>query len=148
LRYDSIKLRIPVVGTFARLGAVVQFCSTLGMLLKAGVVLSDALDIVSNIIDNRILKSAMQEAREKIVKQGQMTHYLKQTGIFPPIALYLIGTGEESGNLDIMLAVVARDYERDLIEKADALSVAIGPMMMIVMAAVVPTTGIRSFILS
>ena len=135
--YDALLLKIPLIGFFARMNAVVQFCSTLGMLLEAGVRLSEALDIVCDVIDNRVLKNALQGAREKIIKQGKITQYLKQTQIFPSMAIYLLSTGEESGNLDKMLLEVSKNYGADLAEKADNLAVLIQPIMMLVLAGVV-----------
>ncbi len=135
--FDEFKLKAPIIGFFSRTNAVVQFCATLGMLLEGGVLLSEALDIVCNIIDNQVLKKALLEAREKIIKQGKMAQYLKQTNVFPPIATYLISTGEETGELDTMLLTVAANYEKELIERADNLSALIDPIMMIIMAVVV-----------
>ena len=134
---DRIKLRLPIIGYFARTNAVVQFCYTLGMLLEGGVNLAEALDIVVNIIDNRILADALRQARDKIIKQGKIAQYLKQTNLFPPIAIYLINTGEQSGQLDFMLLTVAKNYEEDLGEYADSLSAKIGPALLMVMAVVV-----------
>ncbi len=134
---DSIKLRLPIIGYFTRTNAIVQFCYTLGMLLEGGVNLAESLDIVVNIIDNRVLADALREARDKIIKQGKIAQYLKQTGIFPPIATYLISTGEQSGQLDTMLLTVAKNYEEDLGEYADGLAAKIGPALLIVMAVVV-----------
>lgn len=134
---DRLKLKLPIVNFFARTGAIVQFCSTLGMLLEGGVRLSEALTIVCNIADNRILKIALEEAKEKIIKQGKIAQYLKQTKMFPPIATYLISTGEESGKLDVMLLEVAKNYEKDLSEKADGLSSLIEPIMLGVTAGIV-----------
>ena len=136
-KIDQIKLRIPVIGFFARTGAVVQFSQTLGMLLEGGVNLPEALDIVCNIIDNRILADTLREAREKIIKQGNISQYLKQTDIFPPTAIYLISTGEQSGQLDKMLLTVAQNYESELNELADNLSAIISPIMLVVMAFIV-----------
>lgn len=134
---DRIKLRIPIFGYFARMSAITQFCSTLGMLLEAGVNLAEALDIVCSIVDNQILSDTLREAREKIVKEGKIAQYLKQTKIFPPMATYLIKTGEESGQLDHMLLVVAQNYEDDLRELADTLTAQLEPIMTIAMAVVV-----------
>lgn len=135
--FDQLMLRLPIFSFFARMNAVVQFSSTFGMLLEAGVRLSDALDIVCEVINNQVLKTALQEAKEKIVKQGKITQYLKQTTIFPSIAIYLLATGEESGNLDTMLLEVAKTYGVELSEKADNLSVLIQPLMMIVLGGIV-----------
>jgi len=134
---DQIKLRLPIVRFFSRMGAVVQFSRTLGMLTESGVHLAESLDIVVKIIDNRILADALSEARDKIVKQGKIAQYLKQTNIFPPIAIYLIKTGEESGQLGPMLLTVAKNYEEDLTDRADGLAGALGPIMLLVMAIIV-----------
>ncbi|MCA9770346.1 type II secretion system F family protein [Candidatus Dependentiae bacterium] len=136
-RIDEIKLKLPLIKFFARTSAVVQFSQTLGMLTESGVNLSDSLNIVCNIIDNRILTDALNEARDKIIKQGKIAQYLKQTHIFPPIAIYLIGTGEETGKLDVMLLTVAKNYEEELGELADSLAAKIGPILLVMMAVVV-----------
>ena len=110
------------------MGAVVQFSRTLGMLIESGVNLAESLDIVVKIIDNRILKDAFNQARDKIIKQGKITEYLKQTNIFPPIAIYFLKTGEESGQLDFMLLTVAKNYEDDLADFSDNLSAALNQL--------------------
>lgn len=135
--FDKFKLKLPIFGYFAKTNAIVQFCYTLGMLLEGGVNLAESLDIVVNIIDNRVLAEELRAARDKIIKQGKIAQYLKQTGIFPPIAIYLISTGEQTGQLDTMLLTVAKNYETDLGEYADSLSAKLGPILLIVMAVVV-----------
>lgn len=134
---DKVKLKLPIIGYFSRTNAVVQFAYTLGMLIESGVNLAESLDIVVNIIDNRILADSLREARDKIIKQGKIAQYLKQTNLFPPIAIYLISTGEQSGKLDVMLLTVAKNYEEELGEYADTLSSLIGPILLIFMAVIV-----------
>jgi len=134
---DTIKLRLPFISYFARMNAVVQFSQTLGMLLESGVNIAQALDIVVNIIDNQILADTLSAARDKIIKQGRIAQYLKQTDIFPPIAIYLIQTGEQSGQLDFMLLTVAKNYEEELGSLADSMSAKLGPLLLVVMALVI-----------
>ena len=134
---DQLKLKLPVVKFFSRTSAIVQFCNTLGMLLESGVNLSQALDIVCDIIDNSILVQTLTEAKEKIIKQGKITPFLKETGLFPPMAIYLINTGEQSGKLDFMLLTVARNYETELTELTDKLTENIPTIMTLIMAIVV-----------
>lgn len=134
---DKIKIRLPLIRYFAKTSTVVQFSRTLGMLLESGVNLSEALDIVVNIIDNKILADSLMEARDKIIKQGKIAQFLKQTNIFPPIATYLINTGEQSGQLDYMLLTVAQNYEIELSDLTDSLTSKIEPLMMVFMAVVV-----------
>lgn len=135
--WDKLKLKIPVISYFARTNAVVQFSRTLGMLLEAGVNLSEALTIVTNIVTNRVLVETLTEARDKIIKQGRVAEYLKQTGIFPPVAIYLINTGEQSGHLDTMLNDVGKYYEEELSTFTDTLVAALNPALLIFMAVIV-----------
>ncbi len=134
---DYCKLHIPLLGYFSQMSAVVQFSSTLGMLLENGVNLAPALDIVCNIIENKILLQSLETAKEKIIKQGKITSFLQQTKIFPPMAIYLINTGEQNGKLDEMLLIVAQNYENDLSELTDKLTASLGPIMTIVMGLIV-----------
>lgn len=135
--WDALKLKMPVIKYLAKTTAVVQFSYTLGMLLEAGVNLSQALDIVVSITDNRVLKAALSEARDKIIKQGKITQYLQQSGVFPPMAIYLIRTGEESGQLDAMLLLVGKNYEAEARELTDQLTGLVGPIMLVVMGGMV-----------
>jgi type II secretory pathway component PulF len=134
---DTIKLKLPIIGYFVRARAIVQFSKTLAVLIEGGVNLAESLSIVSTIVNNRILVDALLNARENIIKQGKIAQYLEQTKLFPPIAMYLIRTGEESGKLDAMLMTVAQYYEDELADRADALTARLEPLMLIVMATVV-----------
>ena len=134
---DKWKLRLPIVGYFAKTGAIVQFSRTLGMLIDGGVNLAEALNIVVKIVDNKVLTDALKIAKENIIKQGRIAQYLKETGLFPPVAIYLINTGEQSGQLGAMLLTVAKYYEDELAERADGLSALLGPVMLIVMFVIV-----------
>lgn len=134
---DEIILKLPIIKYFSKTSAVVQFSYTLGMLIEGGVNLAESLDIVTKIIDNRVLADALNQARDKIIKQGKIAQYLKQTNIFPPMAIHLINTGEQSGQLDTMLLTVAKNYEEDLGELADNLTANLGPILLFVMAVVV-----------
>jgi type II secretory pathway component PulF len=136
-RIDEFLLRMPITSYFSRTKAIVQFSKTLGMLLESGVNLSDALDIVCNIVDNKVLTQQLQQAREKIIKEGKIAKYLKETNIFPTIASYMINTGEQSGKLAEMLLTVGNDYDEELKERTNGLTAAINPIMTLVMAVVV-----------
>ena len=135
--FDKIKLKLPIVKYVTKTNAVVQFCYTLGLLIESGVNLAESLDIVVKIIDNQILAKTLKEARDKIIKQGKIAQYLKQTNIFPAVAIYLIKTGEETGELGTMLLTVAKNYEAELSELIDKATGMLSPIMLVFMAVVV-----------
>lgn len=134
---DSLKLKLPIIGYFSRTSAIVQFCRTLGMLVESGVNLSEALNIVSKIVNNKILAVKLEQAKENIIKQGKISQYLKETGLFPPTAIYLINTGEQSGQLGEMLISVAKYYEDELNEKTDSFTTLLNPIMLGITAGIV-----------
>lgn len=136
-QWDSLLLRMPLTSYFTRINAVVQFSKTLGMLLESGVNLSEALDIVCNIVENKVLVVQLERARDNIIKEGKIARYLSETGMFPKIALYMISTGEQSGKLGQMLLTVGNDYEVELGELTDGLTAKIDPIMKIVMGMIV-----------
>ena len=136
-QWDSLLLAMPMTAYFSRTKAVVQFSKTLGMLMESGVNLSEALDIVCNIVENKVLTVKLNQARDKIIKEGKIAKYLSETGIFPKIALYMISTGEQSGKLGQMLLTVGNDYEVELAELSDGLTDKINPIMTAVMGVIV-----------
>lgn len=134
---DQLKLKIPFIKYLSKTNAVVQFSYTLGLLLEGGVNIAEALDIVVSIIDNRVLAEALRKARDNIVKEGKIAEYLQQTKMFPPIAIYLIKTGEQTGELSTMLLTVADNYEKDYVELIDKVTGLIAPVMLFVMAGII-----------
>ena len=134
---DQYLLRFPLTAYFSRTKAVVQLSKTLGMLIESGVNLPEALDIVCKIVENSVLTEKLMAARDKIIKEGKIARYLKQTGIFPSMASYMINTGEESGKLGEMLLNVGNEYERELIDLTDGLTAKIAPVMTLVMAVII-----------
>jgi len=145
-KLDELLLKLPMTSYFSKTKAVVQFSKTLGMLLESGVNLSEALEIVCNIVDNSVLVRQLEEAKDKIIKEGKISKYLKETGIFPNIAIYMIATGEQSGQLAKMLLTVGSDYEVSLAELTDSLVAKIGPVMTIITGAIIAFIAISIFL--
>ena len=136
-QFDQFKLKLPLIKYLSKTNAVVQFSYTLGLLLEGGVNIAEALDIVVSVIDNRVLASELRTARDNIVKEGKIAEYLQKTNMFPPIAIYLIKTGEQTGELDSMLLTVADTYEKDYVELIDKMTGLIAPVMLFVMAGII-----------
>ncbi len=136
-QFDEFILKVPLFSYFSKLKAVVQFSKTLGMLLSSGVNLAEALDIVCNIVDNHVLSYKLKEARDQIIKEGKIAKYLKKTEIFPPMASYMISTGEQSGKLAEMLLSVGKDYEEELLLETSRFTSKIGPLTTVVMGVIV-----------
>ena len=111
---DRLALRAPVVGGILRKIAVARFCRTLSTLISSGVPILDGLDITAKTSGNAIVEDAILQTRASIERGETIAQPLKETGVFPAMVSQMIGVGEATGALDIMLAKIADFYEEEV----------------------------------
>jgi general secretion pathway protein F len=134
---DRWRLRLPVFGKLSQKIAVARFSRTLSTLLRSGIGLLQALDIVKNVVDNRVLYSAIEQAREAIREGQSIAPPLRQSGFFPPLMIHMIAVGERSGQLEEMLAKTAETYEGEVDTAVATLTSLLAPTMTIGMGGIV-----------
>ncbi len=135
--WDRIKLSFPITGSVNRKIILARFASTLGSLLNSGVPLIASLQIVSSLVNNRLIAEVIEEAIEKITKGKSMSSALESSVWFPPLFLQMIGVGEQSGQLEVMLDKVAQAYEREVESAIMGMTALIEPIMISAMGAAV-----------
>jgi general secretion pathway protein F len=136
-RFDVWLLQAPIFGPLVRQVAVARFSRTLATLLKSGVPLLTAMDIVRNIVGNTRLAAVVEEARESIKEGESIAAPLKRSGEFPPLVYHMIAIGEKSGELEEMLGNVANAYDSQVETKVAALTSLLEPIMIVVMGVAV-----------
>jgi type IV pilus assembly protein PilC len=94
--------------------AVARFCRTLSTLIASGVPILDGLDITARTAGNAIVEDAILTTRKSIERGETIAAPLKQTGVFPPMVVQMIGVGEATGALDTMLSKIADFYEEEV----------------------------------
>lgn len=134
-RWDAVVLTLPVFGTLVRQLSVARFARTLSTLLKSGVPLLSALDIVKNVITNTVMASVIDTARDAIREGESIANPLKRSGEFPPLVFHMVAIGEKSGQLEDMLLNLAQSYESSVDVRIGALTALLEPMMIVVMGA-------------
>ena len=130
---DGFFLKLPVVGALIRMLAVSRFARTLATLLKSGVPLLKAMDIVKNVLDNGKLEKVIETAAGSIREGESIAAPLKRSGDFPPIVTHMIAVGERSGQLEQMLENVARAYDTQVETRVQALTSLLEPLMIVFM---------------
>lgn len=135
--WDKVVLKIPVFGPLVRHLSVARFTRTLATLLKSGVPLLTALDIVKNVITNSTMSAVVDTARDAIREGESIAAPLKKSGEFPPLVYHMVGIGERSGQLEDMLLNVAESYESSVNVRIGALTALLEPMMIVLMGAVI-----------
>lgn len=134
---DIIILKLPIVGPLALKSTIARFCRTLSTTFSAGVPLIDALVSCAGAAGNNVYKVAILRIRDDVATGQQLQFAMRQTGIFPSLALQMVAIGEESGALDTMLDKVATYYENEVDNAVDGLTAMMEPLIMVVLGTLV-----------
>jgi len=137
LSFDRRLLHLPLVAKMSKGFNNAQFASTLSILSKSGVPLVEALKIAGEVVPNTWLRAKIGEATVKVSEGSSLNAALEQSGYFPPMMLYMIASGEASGQLDDMLSRVARHMQQDVEMLLSVLLSLFGPLMLIIMGGAV-----------
>lgn len=145
LRWDQIKLRIVLLGDLTRKVAVARFARTLGTLLRSGVPMLQALDIVREVSGNLVLAQAIDEVKVAVRGGSGVAAPLNHSGVFPPLALQMISVGEETGKLDEMLVQVAEYFDKEVRQQVKRLTSLLEPALLLVGGVVVAFVVLSMF---
>ena len=137
LRTDKLSLRLPILGDVLRKSAVARFTRTLGTLVGAGVPILQGLEITSKTAGNVVIQNAIVQTQKSISQGDTIAEPLRQSGVFPPMVVQMIGIGEQTGALDEMLNKIADFYDDEVDTAVDALTASIEPIMIVVMGVMV-----------
>ncbi|AXS82556.1 type II secretion system F family protein [Marinobacter sp. Arc7-DN-1] len=134
---DKYVLKLPVVGEILDKSAVAKFGRVLSTTFAAGVPLVDALNSVAGATGNAVYRDAIDRIKNDVSSGTQLQASMRQQDVFPVMAVQLTAIGEESGNLDEMLAKVAEHYEAVVDDMVDNLTALMEPMIMAVLGVLV-----------
>ena len=135
--WDAFILRVPVFGPLFKKVALSRFARTFSTLVRSGVPILGAMEIVSETVGNRVISKIVEEARDS-VKQGEtLSEPFSQHAVFPPMVTKMIGIGERSGALDALLEKISEFYDQQVEAEVKGLTSLIEPIMIAVMGFVV-----------
>jgi type IV pilus assembly protein PilC len=134
---DGVTLKVPVLGILMRKIAVARFCRTLSTLLASGVSILEALDITARTAGNAVIEEAIMTTRKSIERGETIAAPLKETAVFPPMVVQMIGVGEATGALDTMLSKIADFYEEEVDVAVAGLLTLLEPIMIALLGGVV-----------
>ncbi|MDX2241794.1 MAG: type II secretion system F family protein [Leptolyngbyaceae cyanobacterium bins.302] len=134
---DRLMLKMPLFGDLIQKTATARFCRTFGALTRSGVPILTCLEIVRDTAGNQIIANAVDEARKEIQTGGMISIALQKEQVFPLMAIQMISIGEETGELDKMLAKVADFYEDEVEQAVKALTSVLEPVMIVLLGGMV-----------
>ena len=137
LRFDAFKLKVPIFGDLFQKVAISRFTRTLALLLRAGVPVLQALDIVADSTGNEVLAEAARDVKESVRSGESMSGPLAKHSVFPPMVVQMIAVGEDTGALDAMLDKVSDFYDQEVESTTEQLTSLIEPIMIAVLGGIV-----------
>ncbi|MEK7063832.1 MAG: type II secretion system F family protein [Patescibacteria group bacterium] len=138
LATDRLVLMLPITGSIALYYNVTNVCRTLGLMLRSGIVLSEALVVVADTMENSVYRAICVEIAQGIQTGKRLSELMmKHKRYFPPMMTHMVAIGERTGNLSGSLTYLAELYESEVDDLTKNLSSAIEPVLMIVMGLLV-----------
>ncbi len=134
---DSAVIRIPVVGNVIKKQAIMRFAMTFQALLGSGLSVTDSLRILKRVMQNSLMREAIETIYERIVEGADIATPLQKTGMFPPMVGHMIAVGEESGQMEEVLTTISDAYKDEVETSLDRLTALIEPVMIVGMAVII-----------
>jgi len=136
-KWDRFKLRWVIIGDLIKKIEVARFARTLGTLLQSGISILPALHLVKEISQNRAITQTIAYTQDRLKEGRSISWSLETASVFPPLAIHMIGVGEETGKLDEMLMKVADVYEEMVQNSLKRFVSLLEPLIILIMGSVV-----------
>ena len=137
MRFHLFILSMPFVSRFSKGMNTARFTRTLAILTNSGVELLQALQISSQVLTNNAMQKAVEAASIRVREGQSLNKAMEASGLFPPVTIHLVASGEASGQLPKMLASAADDQERDIQALTEMTLGLFEPILILVMGLVV-----------
>jgi type IV pilus assembly protein PilC len=143
--WDKVKLKIPVIGMLIKKIEMARFCRFFSITFVSGISIIECLEIAANVVQNKVIKKAIDDARKQVSEGEALTKALANTGQFPRLVLRMVKIGENSGNLGSALDNVNDFFN---VEVNDSVNVLVGmmqPLLTILMGGMMLWISISVF---
>ena len=138
---DMFKLKVPVFGNLNSMIVQSRFCHNLGLLLKSGVPILEALKLCKGLVDNQLMAIAIASAESAVNEGKKVTDALKPHQLFSPIVLRMMVVGEETGRLDSALSFASKRFDKEVPRQIKKVFGILEPAIMITLICIVGLIG-------
>ncbi|MCF8111869.1 MAG: type II secretion system F family protein [Desulfobacteraceae bacterium] len=143
---DYFLLKMPILGPVFEKGAMSRFAAIFAVLQTSGVSILSAFDVLSGTIGNKAVSKEFEQIQEQLKEGRGISGPLSRAKFFTPMVVHMVAIGEESGNLDDMLREVSAHYDDEVEYAVGRMAEAIGPVLIIALAAVVGFFALAIFL--
>ena len=121
---------------------VCRFCRSSAMLIEAGLTLPQALNAIIGTIDSNIIRAALVEIRQEIIKGKGLAQPMQKSGFFPRLLVDVVAIGERTGTLQSSFSTMADYYEKRLDMRVQRLLAMVEPASIIIVGLIISFIGI------
>jgi type IV pilus assembly protein PilC len=143
--WDRLVLRVPVFGDLLQKVAAARFARTFAELVRGGVPMLTALEVVAGATGNRAAAKLVLDSRTNVEEGKNLSSALTDQPIFPEMVVEMLQAGEETGKVDEMMDCIADFYEEEVQATLDGLTALLEPMFMVVLGALIGTIVVCLF---
>ena len=135
--FSNIAIKAPVFGNLTIKSACSRFARTMSTLMASGISMIDAVEQVAKMMDNKIIRDGLMDAKTQVAKGIPLSKPLKDMEVLPPMLSAMTKIGEETGDIEEMLSKVADYYDEEVEAATNKLTAAMEPLIMVVLACIV-----------
>jgi type IV pilus assembly protein PilC len=143
---DIVRCKIPVIGGLVRKTCIARFTRTLGTLISAGVPILEAITITRDTVGNYVYEKALTAVHDSIREGESIAEPLRKSKTCDSIVVNMIDVGEETGDMDVMLAKIADNYDEEVDVAVASLLSLLEPFMVVILGGVVGTIVLALFL--
>jgi type IV pilus assembly protein PilC len=144
--WDRAKLKLPVFGPLIHKISMTRFARTFAQLIRSGVPILEVMDIVGETSGNIVVMHAIKSVSIDVEKGDHLTSALSKQPVFPPMLLRMVGAGEATGKIDVMLEKMADFWDEEIEATLSALTSLIEPMLIVLLGVMVGGIVIAMFL--
>ncbi len=130
---DKLMLRIPMIGRLFQVSELARICRSLALLFKAGLPLPEVMNLTIQATGNQVIANSLKEVEHDMLRGQGLAKPMSTKPVFLPMMVEMAKVGEETGNLDDSLVMVAENYEVEADRRTQGLLSMIEPAMTIAM---------------
>ncbi len=134
---DNVKLKLPIFGPLIKKVAISRFTRTLSTLVKSGVPILTALEIVAKTSGNVVVEDSVNSVRESVQRGESIADPMEKSGIFPPLVSRMVAVGEKSGELEKMLTKISDFFDEQVDAAVSGLTSLIEPLIIAFLGLVI-----------
>jgi len=128
---------LPILGRVMHLSELARSCRSMSLLLRAGLPLTEAMPLVIQSGNNKVMARALGDVQQDMIKGEGLSRPMAKNKLFLPLMVQMVRVGEETGNLDVTLLSVALSYEAEAEDKTRSLIALIQPAMTLIIGLII-----------